>query len=208
MGELAAFVRKHPEAMGLAIIVVVILAYMATRGGAANGGGGDSNVTFTGGGVQAAPLDPNVAAVEEARISAGASNLTTLSQLVLGRQQAAYEADVAEGQTQASLAASLSQTEATRAVGLAAIEGQVSMNATNVAGDIQKTIYNTSAQTAQAAITANTQTSIANANLAAIQDTNATQRDVSRVQAKSQFWHDTFGTVENIGRDLLAFFGV
>ena len=187
MGELAALVKKHPEFIGLAVIVVIVLAWMQSRNGGGSSpdySGGD--VSFTGGGVGRAPLDPNAAAIEEARISAGSSNLTTLSQLYLGLNQARFESDVEQGRTSASLSASLAQTEASRhAVDVASM---TDIAAARIGADEQLNALNVTSQMA-----ANAQAS----NIQAIQldnarqlEMNATARDVARVQAKSSFWNN------------------
>lgn len=190
MGELAALVKKHPEFIGLAVIVVIVLAWMQSR----NGGGSapdysGGEVSFTGGGVARPPLDPNAAAIEEARISAGSTNLTTLSQLYLGLNQASYERDIEQGRTSASLSASLAQTEAARhAVDVAST---TDIATARIGADEQLNALNVTSQMA------------ANANAAQIQaisldnarqlEINATQRDIARVQAKSSFWDRVIG---------------
>jgi hypothetical protein len=202
MGELAALVKKHPEFIGLAVIAVIVIAYLQSRG---NGGGGapsdaGDSVTFTGGGVARPPLDPNAAAIEEARISAGSTNLTTLSQLVLGLNQAQFEKDVQQGQTSAALSASLAQTEAQRHavdvasstdISLANINASEQFNALNVTSQMAA---NASASQLEALRLDNQRQS----------EINATQRDVSRVQAKSSFWDNVIHGAEGIAALLFA----
>lgn len=207
MGELAALVKKHPELIGLAVIVVILIAYVQSKnGGASSSSPDDSGVTFVGGGVANATVDPNAAAIEEARIGANSANLTTLSQLWLGLNEAAYSRDVQEGQTSAALSASLAQTEASRVLGLANLETQSHIADVNSATTIQTARISADEQTTQANISRDTQQAILNANLEAVRlgnarqdEINATQRDVARVQAKSDFWgtviDDTVGIV-------------
>lgn len=206
MGELAALVKKHPEFIGLAVIVVILLAYWQSRGnnnGAtvpSDGSGGE--VTFTGGGVARPPLDPNAAAIQEAQIGANAANLTTLSQLWLGLNEAAYARDVQQGQTSAGLTASLAQTEAQRTLGLDS--GVTQRYVAGVQADEQLNALNVTSQMA-----ANAQAS----NIQALQldnqrqlEINATQRDIARVQAKRGFWDSLIGGIEGVGEIVAAAF--
>ena len=195
MGELAEFIKEHPELMIFAVLIVVVLALMNRSSGAASSDG----VTFTGGGVAPLPTDPGVVSMEEARINAGTANLTTLSQLTLGLQEAAYSRDVAEGQTSAALTSSLAQTEAQRVVSLAGIDANVKMNADSIAGQIQGAQISSSAATEQARINAQSQSDITAANLKATLEDQATQRDIARVQAKE----NEVTKLEDIGKDVV-----
>lgn len=203
MGELAALVKKHPEFIGIAVIVVIVLAYLQSRNNNSgtvstdNGGGGD--VTFTGGGVSRAPIDPNVAAIQESQIAANSANLTTISQLVLGLKQSEFSRDVAEGQTSAALSASLAQTEAARhAVDVAST---TQIETARIGADEQLNALNVTSQMAANASAAQIQAiSLDNQRQLEI---NATQRDVARVQAKSSFWGNVIGGIVDIGKTLV-----
>lgn len=118
--------EKHPWLMVVAIGVVALLAYMSS------GSGGPSVATSTVGGVIAPPQDPNAAAIQEAKIQAGQSNIGTFAALALGIQNAS-----------ASLAASLAGTTAAQ---------EVTDRQTNAAQDV------TNRQTAAAQDVTNKQT--------------------------------------------------
>ena len=203
MGELAALVKKHPELIGVAVILVVIIAWFQSKGSGASSSSGD--VSFVGGGVHNAPVDPNVAAIQEAQIGANSANLTTLSQLWLGLNQASYARDVQEGQTGAALSASLAQTEASRVLGLASLETQshiadvqsgTTIQTARIAADEQTTQANISRDTAQAVLNANLESE--RLNNARQLEINATQRDIARVDAKKSFWGNLFGGAESV----------
>jgi len=200
MGELF---KKHPEIIGLLVIGVIVLAYMKSRGSnvpAPVDAGGDSGVQFTGGGVQAVPVDPNAAAIAEAQIGANTANFTSLSQLLLGMNEAAFSRDVQTQQTSAALAASLASTEAARQVAVGQTAAQVTE--AGISANEQLNAANVTSQMA-----ANAQA----ANLAAINlenqrqlEINATQRDIARVDAKSHFWSNLFGGAEGVVAALFA----
>lgn len=199
MGEMAALIKKHPELIGILVIAVIIIAYLQSR----SGGGGaapSGDVTFTGGGVAPLPIDPNVAAIQEAQIGANSANLSTLSQTLLGMNEAAYARDVAEGQTSAALSSSLAQTEAQRTVGLAQVESQTTIARGQTAAQIEQARISANEQFNAAAITSTMQANAESAQLAAIElenqrqlEINATQRDIARVQSKSGFWKELIG---------------
>jgi len=204
MGEIAAVIKKHPELIALAVIAVVVIAWLQSRGSSQSGTSGD--LQFTGGGVTSVPVDPNAAAIQQTQINANSANLSTLSQLFLGLNEAAYARDVQEGQTNASLSASLAETEASRAVGLAQVEGAVDIAGINANRDINVNRTTTDAQVAQAQINQVVATNVAQANLqahlsdtAAIEDTNATQRDIARVNARGSVWNN----VVNVAGDVV-----
>jgi uncharacterized protein (DUF1800 family) len=205
MGELAALVKKHPEMLGLAVIVVVLLAWFQSR---KNGTGTPSDsgaVAFSGGGVTNATIDPNAAAIEEARIGANSANLTTLSQLWLGINEASFSRDVAEGQTSAALSSSLAQTEASRVVGLAQLDTQRDIANYETGAQIQTARISADVQTTQAQINSGTARALADSNVQALTldnqrqaEINATQRDIARVEAKQGFWSNLIHGAEGI----------
>lgn len=195
---MAALIKKHPELIGILVIAVIIIAYLQSRSGGGSAPSGD--VTFTGGGVAPLPIDPNVAAIQEAQIGANSANLSTLSQTLLGMNEAAYARDVAEGQTSAALSSSLAQTEAQRTVGLAQIDSQTRIAQGQTAAQIEQARIGANEQLNAAAITSTMAANAESAQLAAIDlenqrqlEINATQRDIARVQAKSSFWKELVG---------------
>jgi hypothetical protein len=218
MESLVSLVRKHPELIGVAVVLVALIAWMQSRQAPAASGGDD--VTFTGGGVHGAEVDPGVVAIEQSRIEAGSRNLGTLASLLLGRQQSSDALEAAESQTDAALTADLYRTGAARDVGLAGIEAQrtVGLAQTQASVDISAGQNNASiiiagrqydAATLAAQLSAQTQAAITAANIRIAElekeralEEYATERDVARVQAKSDFWGDMFGVVSNIGQVL------
>lgn len=217
MESLVSLVRKHPELIGVAVVLVALIAWMQSRQAEPAASG---DVTFTGGGVHGAELDPGVVAIEQSRIEAGSRNLGTLASLLLGQQQSSDALEAVQSQTDAALAADLYRTGAARDVSLSGIEAQRTLGlaqtqasvdiaagqneaAITIAGkqyDAASYAAGLSAQT-QAAITA------ANIRIAELEkeralEAYATERDTARVQAKSDFWGNLFGVVSNIGSAL------
>lgn len=125
------FLEKHPEAIGIAIAAVAALAYFS-GGSSSSGTTDDGDITFTGGGVRANPMDPNQAAIDEARIAAGSANIGTLAALILGSKESdnaltAHMGDVSAAvqSSHDSLSASLAATAAGERVQTASIAGQL-----------------------------------------------------------------------------------
>lgn len=215
MESLVSLVRKHPELIGVAVVLVALIAWMQSRQAEPAAAGGD--ITFTGGGVHGAEVDPGVVAIEQSRIEAGSRNLGTLASLILGQQQSSDALEAVQSQTDAALAADLYRTSAARDVGLSGIEAQrtVGLAQTQASVDIAAGESNAAiiiagkqydAASYAAGLSAQTQAAItaANVRIAELEKERAlegyaTQRDISRVEAKSNFWGDLFGVVSNIG---------
>lgn len=205
--DLFAILKRHPEVIGLAVVIVAIVAWYQSRGTSSGSGSGD--VTFTGGGVSAANVDPGVVSMEQSRIEAGTQNLGTIAQLVLGEQQSSDALEAVHTQADAALSADLARTGATRDVGLAQTEAQrqASLAQTQAGIDIaslQSSAYVTAAEIA-AQITSQTQAAISASNIRIAElerdqaaTASATQRDVARVQSKSSFWGDLFDFGGNV----------
>jgi hypothetical protein len=198
MGGIGDLIKKHPELIGALVIGVIILAYFNSRNASSSpASGGD--VSFTGGGVAAVPVDPNAAAIQEAQISANSANLSTVSQLYLGLQQTAAAQDVENNQTSAALSSAMAQTEAQRVVGLAAIDSQTQVAQGQTAAQIQEAnigateqlnAANITSQMAANAEAANIQTAQINAATAANQASTALA--ASQSQDKTSFWESLF----------------
>ena len=204
---MAVLIKKHPELIGILVIAVIIIAYLQSRSGGSSTSSGD--VTFTGGGVAPLPVDPNAAAIQEAQIGANSANLSTLSQTLLGMNEAAYARDVAVGQTSAALSSSLAQTEAQRTVGLAQIESQTTIAQGQTAAQIEQARIGANEQLNAANVTSMMAANAENAQLAAIQlenqrqlEINATQRDIARVQSKQSFWGELIGGATDVIKHL------
>lgn len=123
MGELAEFVKRRPELIGIAVILVAILAYWQSRNNPETVDSGD--VTFTGGGVRANAVDPGVIALEQTRMESGSRNIGTLASLILGEEQTSAALEARRTEVDAALRSDLSRTEAGRQVGLAGIQSNV-----------------------------------------------------------------------------------
>lgn len=176
MGELAAFVNRHPAVIGVAVVLVALIAWM--QSGSAQSGGG---VTFTGGGIAPNPVDPGVVAIEQARITAGSQNISTLAELLFGEHQSADALAAAEAESSNNLTASLANTSASLSASLAQTSAQrdESLASTQASVDIAST--QASAQTVAARINADTQAAIAASN-AAVAKLNA-DNETFRIQA-------------------------
>lgn len=220
MGELAEFVKRNPAAIGVAVIVVALLAYMQSQKPAAAG-----ELQFTGGGTAPNPVDPGVVAMEESRISAGSSNISTLASLLLGREEiasalsarrsevdAALTSDLAR--TDAGLRTSLAATEASRTVGLAQVQSQTSIAGIYADSATAQAKMDVDARNEAARLSFIIQNRIADANiqqneLNAHRDLEqlATQRDIVRVEAKAGFWSDIVDFGSDLVGGLAAVFG-
>jgi hypothetical protein len=197
MGDL---IKKHPELIAALVIGVVILAYFNSRSAApVSSGSAGGDLTFTGGGVQAVPVDPNAAAMTEAQISANSANLSTLSQLYLGLQQTAASQDVTNNQTNAALSAAMAQTEAQRVVGLASIDSQTEIAQGQTAAQIQEANISSTEQLNAANITSQMAANAEAANITTAQINAATAAHnadaavaASQSQDKTNFWDSLF----------------
>lgn len=209
MGELF---KKHPELIAVLVIGVIILAYFNSRNSSAAPASSGGDVTFTGGGVQAVPVDPNAAAIQEAQIGANQANLSTLSQLYLGLQQTAAAQDVQNNNTNAALSAALAQTEAQRVVGLASIDSQTQIAQGQTAAGIQEAQINSTEQLNAANITASMAAAAEAANIQTAQINAATaahQADAavaaSQSQDKTSFWNNLFADAGGVLTSIFAF---
>lgn len=104
MDDIIAGIKAHPVIVAVAVIIVAALGLYVSKQSAAAGQsaatGGGNATGFAGGGA-ASPIDPNAAAISEAAISAGATNVQTLASLI-----------GLEDTTQAGLTSSLASTAA------------------------------------------------------------------------------------------------
>lgn len=189
--SVAAVVKQHPELIGLAVLVVVILAYMARSSG---GSSSSEDVTFTGGGTIPRPVDPGVVAIEEARIQAGSQNFGTLAQLILGthtsdNELAGYEYGVAANERVQSQTIG-SQERVALGAQTAAV------TAAGITADAQRTVSAANADLERYRIDAQSKLTL---------EGQATERDVARVQAKSQFWGNLIGGVADVVKSFNPF---
>ena len=205
MGDLF---RKHPELIGALFIAVALLAYFASRSG---GGGGTSSddITFTGGGVASRAIDPSVAAIEQSRIDAGTRNLSTVAQLYLGLTQSADQLEAYQTGTSAALESDLARTSSGERVSLAGIEAQRTIGLSQIASSVDLAHIYSAADLEAARITGATQQAIAQSNIELERqrlaqqekltlEQQATERDIARVKAKSDFWDSAFGTIGDV----------
>lgn len=217
MGELAEWVKEHPAAIGVAVVVVALLAFYQSK---TEPQPTDGELVVVGGGTGSREIDPGVVAIEQARIDAGSRNLGTLSSLILGSEQTREASGVRHSEIDASLTSDLARTESSRTTTLADITARRDVSMASVAAQID--LANISAAQARdlAGINSELQRYTSNltaqltrenaareyeqAKLAYTRDLEAlaTQRDVARVQAKSDFWGDAFGVVG----DVVSFF--
>lgn len=199
LGGISAEVEKHPGLFALAIGLVAILAYVQSR----NSGPTYVEGSYAGGGT-AAPIDPAVAAIEQARINAGAENVQTLASLVglENTNQNALSASLA--QTGAARDVSLAQTAAERDAALAGIAAQHDVadrqiNANETLG--------LNAQTVDLA-TANINAAIQAQSIAANQDVEKTrlqfEKDMARAQDNTNLATEFFHGVVNFATALFA----
>jgi hypothetical protein len=127
------FLKKHPEMVGIAVAAVAIIAYMQSRNDAQAATTGDGGVTFTGGGVQAAPMDPNIAATDQARIAAGSQNVGILASLILGENQSNNAVTAALAQSHDALNAALASTAAGERTAVAATSASLQSQLAGIA---------------------------------------------------------------------------
>lgn len=188
MDDFMNVIKEHPVAIGLAVLAVALFAYFSTQsqpqGMTAN------DLQFTGGGVAPIPVDPGVVEMETARINAGVSNFGTLASFLLGSQQTTAGENVSlagiSSQEKVSLAGLLTQED------IARIEAGTAHDAAEINLQIQNRLAD--ANQNQAAL-----------NYEAELNRNATQRDVARVQAKSEFWGNLIGGVSDVVKSLNPF---
>lgn len=206
MGELAQWVKDHPAAIGIAVVVVALLAYYQSKTDAP---ATDGELVVVGGGTGSREMDPGVVAIEQSRIDAGARNLGTLSSLILGRDQTQAAAGVRYAEVDAARTTTLADITARRDVSMSSIAAQIDLANISAAQARELANINSSLQQYTANLTAqltreNAEREYAQAKLAYTRDLEAlaTQRDVARVQAKSDFWGGAFGVVG----DVVSFF--
>lgn len=187
MGELGAFVQKHPVAIFAAVAVVALIAYMQSSGGSSSGG----DVSFVGGGVAPTPIDPGVTAIDQARIQAGTTNLSTLAQLILGQQESTDAFNANEHQTDAALTANLASTSAALTSSLAATAASRDTSLAATQASVTENATNANAATIVAGYTAQAQAAISAANVQAAQLAHDTE------QTQLQFQKDTARAADN-----------
>jgi hypothetical protein len=208
MGELSSLISKHPWLVFVAVGIVVLIAWAQSHGG--NGTQPSGDVTFTGGGVAPLPMDPNVAATDQARISAGTQNLSTIASLLLGTKQSGDALAASESNTSAALSSSLASTEAGLEVGLAQTKAGVDIASINAASAQSIAATTASAQTTAAQITAETQRQVTAANLQAAQMEIDAQNRAAQYQkdiARAADNTNIFGDVLDLAGKAFAFFG-
>jgi hypothetical protein len=195
--SVVSLVEEHPVLIFGAVAAVALLAWAQSNGGQGSSDSSvDSGDQFTGGGMIAAPYDPNQAATDQARIAANAQTIGVLASAIVAEKQSqdaktAHEydayvqasashnslvaalANTAAGlqesiaNTRAALTASLFQTSAQRDTQLAATQAAVDI--AHEQGDVAvaEAGINSSTQIQIAQINANTAAAIYAANAAA-----------------------------------------
>lgn len=198
MGNVSELFQKHPWAIFAAIFVVALLAYLSSR----NSTSGVSDTTFTGGGVIAPPMDPNEAAIEQARISAGQANIGTLAALVLGSEQTNAELTASVTGTNASQEVADRQTNASQEVTDAQTAAGVTVAGINANSQITAARITANAQSALETIQANAADKAA-AQQAQLQEaTLANQKAIARAADNTSL----VGDVIKVGATIAAFF--
>lgn len=167
MGELAAFVKEHPVAIFAAVGIVALIAYMQSQD--TSSPAGSSDVSFVGGGVTNRSIDPGVVSIEQARIQAGSTNLSTLAQLILGQDVSGNELQANEHQTDAQLTASLASTSAALTSSLAATQANKDTSLAATQASVAENSTNANAATVIAGYTAQAQAAITAANLRTVE---------------------------------------
>lgn len=198
MAGFSETVKEHPELVIITLLFVAVLAYLSRSSG--GGGVSSDDVTFTGGGVMARPVDPGVVAIEQSRIAAGSQNFGTLAQLYFGLTQSSNELAGYEYGVSAQRDVSLAGISAQRDVSLGQqatdielgrIASTTQIAAANITADAQRFVSSLNAQTSREAIASQERTTL---------EGQATQRDVARVQAKSDFWGNVIGFAGDVVR--------
>lgn len=178
MGGLSELIEKHPVLIFAAVAVVVVIAYAQSRNNSASSG----DVGFSGGGVAPMPSDPNLAATEQARISATQSEIGTLASYLVATQQSSDALSATLAQTRAAEDVGIAQTSAARDVGLAQTAASVDIAGIQTNGAVS--IANTQAEESLAAakITADTQSKIIDSNISIAQIEASLQQQLGQFQ--------------------------
>lgn len=187
--------EEHPLVIGAVAIGVVLLAFLHSSAGSSSSGGG---VTVYGSTSQ--PLDPNVAAIDEAQIAAGTTNISTIASVIGGINTTNAEETTSLASTQANLEASIAQTDAEQEVEDAQTAAGVTINSQNNAANI-----------AAANITATTQQQQIAAAAATAKGAQAVQVQLGQFQkdiARAKDNTDLANSILGFGGKVLAFFGL
>ncbi len=186
MSDMTTLLKEHPAAVGALVLGVVVIAYMQSR----NDNSGVTVQQYSFRGNEAAPIDPNAAAISEAAIGAGVSNLGTIAQLIglTDTNRTALTGSLA--QTSAARDVALYQTGATRDVALAQTDAAREVSLSNIAASLRASLFGTEAsrdvslaQTAAGERTAARQT---DASVSVAQMENAEQLYVAGLNADAQ----------------------
>lgn len=216
MSSVSQIFEEHPLAIAGAIAVVAVLAYVSSRNQPATTT--STEYGFAGGG-QAAPIDPNAAAIEEAAITAGSRGVSTIASL-LGLEDTnnanltaslagtTAAAQVAETQSANALAASLAQTQAQRDTSLAETAAQQEVIDQQTQAGLTLGTAQTAAQVQQAQIAATTQQAQIAAQQAAAVRASNNAAAAQKAQNKSNTTQEIISGVVKLGTAALAFFGL
>lgn len=209
MDDLASFVKEHPAALGIAVVLVALLAYYHSR----SSGTEPTEVAFAGGGTIRPEIDPGVVAIEQSRIEAGSRNIGTLAGLILGEQQTSAALEGRRLEVDAALTSDLERTRAHVVTSLADTQSRVdiagisALSAREIA-EIGSRVQLHTANLTASAVAQEIQQRTDEARLRYNRELEqlATQRDVARVEAKSEFWSDAFGVVGDVTEAVISFF--
>lgn len=218
MDGLRDMISKHPWLVFLAIGVVALIAYIQSRDNVATFAGDWEGVPAGGG---PHPLDPNVAATQQAAIAAGHENIGTLASLILGVDtndaqlenaltRTAAERDVSLRTIDASEQAALAQYASQEHVALSQIDANKEIESGRTIALLDATKYTSDQASEVARINAdlsryiadvegrNTASSIASNERVALAS-GQYGKDIARAQANTSIVNNIVGA----GRDLL-----
>lgn len=190
--------EKHPAWIAIAVVAVAIIALMQRR----NSTPSDTQYTFAGGGA-AAPIDPSVAAIEQARISAGSQNIGIVAGLLGLENTNATALTGSLAQTSAAKDVELARTAAAEEVANAETSAQLyaaqgataeQLTAAQITAGVQRALIDSQSATDAAAIQA--QENVANFQTQA-------QKDIARAGDNTSIVQG----VINVGEDLLKWAG-
>lgn len=195
MGSLGEFIEQHPMMIGLAIAGVAVLAYLSRNSSAAQA---------TGGGVVANTLDPNAAAVQEANIAAGSSNLGLLASLIGGARTTDAQLALGENESDNALQGSLAETSAQLTASLASTAASKETADRSIDSSTTTALASTSSALAAATINAASQDLVTRTNAALATNELQQQKDIARASDNTSI----VTGLEHIGEVALAFFGL